>query len=63
MTIRDLALNDDIVVDGNYLDITVDSICTNTEVALKKAGSGMLFVCIKGSIYDTHNDIGLLVNA
>ena len=63
MTIRDLALNDDIVVDGNYLDITVDSICTNTEDALKKAGSGMLFVCIKGSKYDTHNDIGLLVNA
>lgn len=62
MTIRNLAENDDIVVAPCFLNNVVGNICFNTEEAIKSDVNSVLFVCIRGPKYDTHNDIEKIIS-
>lgn len=62
MKFGDLAEQDDIILDTRFSDNTVGSIFTNTDEAIKNGDNTSLFICIKGSKYDTHNDIEKLIS-
>lgn len=63
MRLRDLLIYAKLEIPENAPDCEINCIETNTKEAIDKKDSNIIFVCVSGANYDTHNDIEVLINS